>query len=195
MVETKLMKGNTGKRERPDRHGLNPCASVFSVTSVFSRPPRKGRKGERGAALLEFAIGATVFMTVLFGVLQFGVLLWTHNALTDAARRGARYAVNQCDPADGSCANSSTSIDRTKNVVVYGTPNPPASAQPVVRGLTTNNVQVTYSGFGVNAGSVTVQIVNYDFSFVVPFFGTTLRMPAYSTTLTGENAGYAPPNL
>nr|MDQ3746139.1 pilus assembly protein [Acidobacteriota bacterium] len=42
------------------------------------------REGERGAALLEFAIGATVFMTVVFGVLQFGVLLWTHNALTGA---------------------------------------------------------------------------------------------------------------
>ena len=153
------------------------------------------RESERGAALLEFAIGATVFMTVVFGVLQFGVLLWTHNALTDAARRGARYAVNQCDPSDGACPNSSTSIDRTKNVVVYGTPNPAAGAQPVVRGLTTSNVQVSYSGFGVNAGAVKVSIVNYDFSFVVALFGTTLRMPAYQTTLTGENAGYVPPNL
>ena len=156
---------------------------------------KQGRKGERGAALLEFAIGATVFMTVTLGILQFGVLLWTHNALNDAVRRGARYAVNQCDPADGSCANSSTSVDRTKNVVVYGTPNPPAGAQPVVKGLTASNVQVTYSGFGVNAGSVTVSIVNYDFSYVVALFGSTLRMPAYRTTLTGENAGYAPPNL
>ena len=92
-------------------------------------------------------------------------------------------------------ANSSTSVDRTKNVVVYGTPNPPADAQPVVKGLTAGNVQVTYSGFGVNAGSVTVSIVNYDFSYVVALFGSTLRMPAYRTTLTGENAGYAPPNL
>jgi Flp pilus assembly protein TadG len=156
---------------------------------------KRDRKGERGAALLELAIGATVFLTVVFGVLQFGVLLWTHNALTDAARRGARYAVNQCDPSDGSCPNSSTSVDRTKNVVVYGTPAPAAGAQPVVKGLTTDNVQVTYSGFGVNAGSVTVRIVNYDFSYVVALFGSTLRMPAYSTTLPGENAGYVPPSL
>ena len=156
---------------------------------------KRERKGERGAALMEFTIGAALFMTVTFGVLQFGVLLWTHNALTDAARRGARYAINQCDPADASCPSSSTSVDRTKNVVVYGTPNPPTGAQPVVKGLTTANVAVNYSGFGVNAGAVKVSIVNYDFSFVVPLFGTTLRMPSYQTTLTGENAGYVPPNL
>ena len=156
---------------------------------------KRDRKGERGAALMELAIGAAVFMTVVFGVLQFGVLLWTHNALTDAVRRGARYAVNQCDPSDGACPNSSTSVDRIKNVVVYGTPNPAAAAQPVVNGLTTANVAVTYNGFGVNAGTVKVGITGYDFSFSVALFGTTLRMPAYSTTLPGENAGYVPPNL
>jgi hypothetical protein len=156
---------------------------------------KRDRQGERGAALVEFSVGAAVFMTVTFGVLQFGVLLWTHNALTDAVRRGARYAINQCDPADGSCPNSSTSVDRTKNVVVYGTPNPPAGAPPVVKGLTAGNVQVSYSGFGVNAGAVKISVVNYDFSYVLPFFGTTLRMPSYQTTLTGENAGYVPPNL
>jgi Flp pilus assembly protein TadG len=144
---------------------------------------------------MEFTIGASVFLTAIFAVLQFGILLWTHNALTDAVRRGARYAINQCDPADGSCPGASTSIDRAKKMVVYGTPNPATGAQPVVKGLTTDNVQVSYSGFGVNAGAVKVSIVNYDFSFVVPLFGTTLRMPSYQTTLTGENAGYVPPDM
>ena len=156
---------------------------------------KRERKEERGAALMEFTIGASVFLTAIFAVLQFGILLWTHNALTDAVRRGARYAINQCDPADGSCPGASTSVDRAKNMVVYGTPNPDTGAQPVVKGLTTDNVQVSYTGFGVNAGAVKVSIVNYDFSFVVPLFGTTLRMPSYQTTLTGENAGYVPPDM
>ena len=52
----------------------------------------KTNKTERGASLLEFAIAATVFLTVIFGVLECGRFLWTHNALKDAARRGARYA-------------------------------------------------------------------------------------------------------
>jgi len=50
------------------------------------------KTNERGSTLVEFAIGATVFLTAMFAVLEFGRALWTHNALTDAARRGARYA-------------------------------------------------------------------------------------------------------
>lgn len=51
------------------------------------------RKTERGATLVEFAIGATVFFTVMFAVVEFGRMLYVHNALSDAALRGARYAV------------------------------------------------------------------------------------------------------
>ena len=54
-----------------------------------------GKAGQRGATLVEFAIAATVLLTAIFAVLEFGRALWTHNALSDAARRGARYAINQ----------------------------------------------------------------------------------------------------
>ena len=53
------------------------------------------KAGQRGSTLVEFAIGATVFLMVMFAVLEFGRALWIHNALSDAARRAARYAVNQ----------------------------------------------------------------------------------------------------
>jgi Flp pilus assembly protein TadG len=139
---------------------------------------KKSKTGERGSTLLEFAIGATVFLTVMFGVIEFGRLLWTHNALTDATRRGARYAIN----------HPSTDSDAVKNVVVYG--DPAGGTQPVVENLTKNsNVVVQYSNFGVGQGTVTVSIVNYQFQFVVPIVGTTIQLPGYSTTLTGENAG------
>lgn len=156
---------------------------------------RRFNRDERGAALVEFALGAAVFMTVVFAVLEFGILLWTHNALTDAARRGARYAINQCSPSDGACTGASTSIERTKNVVVYGTPSPASGAQPLVRGLTAAKVKVNYSSFGVSAGKVSVSIDGFDYGFVLPMFGSAIRMPAYRTTLTGENAGYTPPDM
>ncbi|HVF56447.1 MAG TPA: TadE family protein [Pyrinomonadaceae bacterium] len=156
---------------------------------------KRNRRDERGAALVEFAIGSTIFLLVIFAVLEFGILLWTHNALTDATRRGARYAINQCNPGETACANSSTSVERTKNVVVYGDPNPSAGAKPILRGLEAANVQVNYSSFGVSAGRVTVSIDSYDYSFVLSMLGSAIRMPAYRTTLTGENAGYVPANL
>ena len=144
-----------------------------------------GRDGERGAALVEFAIGATVFLTALFAALEGGHLLWTHNALTGAARRGARYAVTH---PQGAAAD-------VQNVVIYGEPQPAADAQPLVPRLTADNVQVAYNGFGVGAGRVTVSIESYDYNFIVPLIGVTLRMPRYQTTLTGESAGYVPPTM
>jgi len=143
----------------------------------------KNRRDERGATLLEFAIGATVFLTAMFAVIEFGRALWTHNALSDAARRGARYAVN----------HPVTDVAAVQNVVVYG--DPAGGSQPLVNNLTTSNVQVQYSGFGLGAGTVSVSITNYKFQFIIPIVGTTISMPNYNTTLTGENAGLVPPNL
>ena len=140
------------------------------------------KKSERGTALVEFAIGATVFFTVMFAVVEFGRMLYVHNALSDAARRGARYAV----------VHGAADVDNVKRMAVYGNTDG-GTQQPLVDHLTTNNVAVQYSGapntFGVNKGTVTVQIQNYDFNFSIPLVGGTIRMPMYKTTLTGENAG------
>jgi Flp pilus assembly protein TadG len=141
------------------------------------------RSDQRGATLVEFAIGATVFLTVMFAVLEFGRALWVHNALTDAARRGARYAV----------IHTAADADSVKNVVVYG--DPAGGTQPVVTNLTTANVNVTYSNFGLEGGTASVSITGYQFQFVLPLVSTSIQMPSYTTTLTGESAGLIPPNL
>ena len=65
----------------------------------------------------------------------------------------------------------------------------------MIPNLATTNVAVNYSGFGLNQGTVTVSITNYQFQFVVPIVGTTITMPAYSTTLTGESVGFIPVDL
>jgi hypothetical protein len=64
-----------------------------------------------------------------------------------------------------------------------------------VNNLTTANVNVTYSGFGLSGGTATVTITNYQFQFVIPIVSTSIQMPNYSTTLTGESAGLIPANL
>ena len=143
----------------------------------------KNRKNERGSTLVEFSIGITVFVTAMFGVLEFGRLLWVHNALTDAARRGARYAV----------MHSASDESAVKNIVVFG--DAAGTGQPMVNNLTTANVVVTYNSFGLNDGTVSVSITNYQFQFVVPIVGTTITLPSYSTTLTGESAGFIPASV
>ena len=138
---------------------------------------------ERGSTLVEFAIAATIFLTAMFAVIEFGRALWVHNALADAARRGARYAV----------LHSADDVDKVKNIVVYGDEN--GGAKPLVENLTADNVSVTYSQFALNKGTVTVSVTNYQFQFVIPIVGTTIQMPKYTTTLTGESVGFVPANL
>ena len=141
------------------------------------------RDNERGSTLVEFAIGITVFMTAMFAVMEFGRALWVHNALTDAARRGARYATLHTQADAGS----------VKNVVVYG--NPEGSGQPMLNNLSTGIVNVDYDNFGLNDGTVSVSIDEYQFQFVIPIFGATITMPSYKTTLTAESAGLFPANV
>jgi Flp pilus assembly protein TadG len=148
---------------------------------------KNSRRNERGAALMQFAIAATVFLTTMFGVVEFGRLYWTHNALRDATRRGARLAIVR--------KNDGAGIQAVKNAVVYGDPNAnPATATPVVSGLTTNNVLVEYQNYnGILLSSrASVSIVNYQFQFSVPLIGTTINMPAYRTSLPGESVGFVP---
>ena len=146
--------------------------------------------------MAEFAVVALIFLMIIFGIIEFGRLLYTHNALTDAARRGARYAVLL--PQNHPCV---------VNAVIYGETNinantcaPLEGRQPLVNGLGPTNVAVTYAGvspfaYGMNIGTATVTIQNYDFILSIPLLRRTLRMPAYRTTLTAESAGFVPPNI
>ena len=138
---------------------------------------------ERGSTLVEFAIAATIFLTAMFAVIEFGRALWVHNALADAARRGARYAV----------LHSADDVDKVKNIVVYGDEN--GGEKPLVENLTADNGSVTYSQYALKKGTVTVSVTNYQFQFVIPIVGTTIQMPNYTTTLTGESVGFVPANL
>jgi hypothetical protein len=154
------------------------------------------KSDQRGATLVEFAIGATVFMTAMFAVLEFGRALWTHNALSDAARRGARYAIHQpaSTPAGAKTGANDTdvgpSLEAIRNVTVYG--NPDGGTNPMVSDLTTDKVHVRYHYFGLGEGTVGVTIEGYQFQFAIPMVGTTITMPDYNTTLTAENAGVMP---
>ena len=143
---------------------------------------KKCNENERGSTLVEFAIGVTVFATAMFAVLEFGRALWVHNALTDAARRGARYASMQ----------KQSDVAKVKNVVVFG--NAAGTGNAMLENLGTGDVDVQYNSFGLNTGTVTVTI-DYQLQLMIPILGRTISMPSYSTTLTAESAGLIPNNV
>lgn len=153
----------------------------------MNQQARQRHDKEAGATLVEFSLAASVFLLALFGVLEISRLLWTYNALADGVRRGARYAA--LNPV-----NSETAV---RNMVVYGTASPGEGAAPIVYGLTTERVTVTYSGtFGVQRGTVTVRVSGYAFQFIaLPPLTGSLTLPEYQVSITGESAGIEPGNL
>jgi hypothetical protein len=54
------------------------------------------RKRQHGATLVEAALTMLVFFTFLFGILEFGRAYNIYQAVTSAAREGARFAVAPC---------------------------------------------------------------------------------------------------
>lgn len=53
---------------------------------------RSLRQDENGTAILEFTATFLVFITLLFGVIEFSYAFYQWNAATKALQRGARYA-------------------------------------------------------------------------------------------------------
>jgi len=165
---------------------------------------REHKKSERGAAVAEFAVACLFFFSVLIGIIEFGRLLYTHNALTDAARRGARYATLHTENA--ACV---------RNIVIYGEKHVDGDCEPtgppLVHGLTAATINVAYAGadtdndpeddvpidtsFGSNLGTATVTIENFTFNLGIPLLNIAISMPNYQTTMSAESAGQEPADL
>lgn len=55
-------------------------------------------RSRKGAAAIEMAVGLLPFVLAIFGVMEFGRLMWAQNALNFAVQQGARcMLVGTCD--------------------------------------------------------------------------------------------------
>ncbi len=68
---------------------------------------RRITAAEGGATAVEFALVAPMFLMLVFGAIEFGRVLWTEQALQEAAIAGARcMAIAQGTKPNGSCTAS-----------------------------------------------------------------------------------------
>lgn len=122
--------------------------------------PLRYRRGERGAALVEFALVLPLLLVVIAGIVDFGFLFQRYEVVTNAAREGARLASLPS-------YNGQTDLIRAhvRNYVQQGL------------SLTTAGINGTVpnSAAGVN-------IVNTTLSYVVS--GVTYQVPAVTVTVT-----------
>jgi Flp pilus assembly protein TadG len=57
-----------------------------------SRTPETRRHAERGETLVEFAFASVIFFMMIFGIIEFGIVIWNYNLVSNLAQEGARYA-------------------------------------------------------------------------------------------------------
>ena len=134
-----------------------------------TRFPRLGKvpHGERGNAMLEFAIGATTLVSIFAGTFQFGYTFYQYNLLKNAVENGATYAALKTYNS----ATSTPSNDfktAVQNIVVYGDPG--GGSTPIVPGLATNDVNLNVTFTNGVPTAMTVSISSHTIQAV---FGNT----------------------
>lgn len=115
--------------------------------------------GDRGAAAaVEFALIIVPFTLVMFGVIEFGRLLWTLNALQETAIAGARCI----GVLNTSCASSGAYSSTSAASFVKST----ASQWGIT--LTTADIATTNSTTCAGVGDFSQVTITYTFATVVP---------------------------
>lgn len=130
---------------------------------------RNGPRRQAGAAIVEFALVAMIFFTLLLGIMEFGRWLFTLNAANEATRWGARLAV---------VCSVDAPVIKQKMRAILG------------ESVSDNNqISVQYVPSGCDASNcetVTVQLSGATFTPVVPFMGATVALPPFTTSLPRE---------
>jgi Flp pilus assembly protein TadG len=80
---------------------------------------------DEGATLVEFALASAIFLTMLFGIIQTALAVYSYNFVSEAARDAARYAIvrgNQCSVIAGTdfnCKADNAAIQAYVQSLVY----------------------------------------------------------------------------
>jgi Flp pilus assembly protein TadG len=136
------------------------------IPTIFSRGIHvsgevtvQGRRDERGAAAVEFALILPLLLMFVFGIVEFGRAYNARIELTAAVREGARAAA-LADPA----APAATTDTATKTATINGAPG----LKPA---LIASQVAVTACPVNPGASTNAEVTATYPFSYDIPFLG------------------------
>ena len=119
------------------------------MLKLIRRRRAKGQKGEKGQAIVEFALLVPIFLLLVFTIVDFGMGFYSWITVTNAAREGARL---------GAVLATEQQIEDR----VYESVSLPDEATKMI--VTVTNAE------GVPGESVTVK-VDYDYDLITPMAG------------------------
>jgi Flp pilus assembly protein TadG len=115
---------------------------------------RRFVRGERGAAMVEFALATPLLITLAFGVVDFGRAFYAYNKLSSVVRDGARFGAAQGSGGVTNAAMQTTIQNRISSAILaeYGLVGAvaPGTGQVAVS-VTDTDVTVTVQGYSFNS--------------------------------------------
>jgi Flp pilus assembly protein TadG len=140
---------------------------------------------EDAAEIVEFALAAAIVFALIYGIIQFSLVMYTGNFVATAAQQGTRYAAVRGSDWTSPCASASSygckaTADDVQNYVLSLT-------HPGIN-LTASNVTVTWLTTTAAGGTCAqysqgcqVEVkVSYTYPLNIPFFSATIPLSSTS---------------
>lgn len=117
---------------------------------------------ERGVVAAEFALLLPVFLLLLFGIIEFGMLMYGREVVTNAAREGARAGIVQ-----GPNKPDGDTIKAIAEGYLTGT------------GINPGDVEFTpiNAGPGFSSPTMLTMTAEYDYHFLIPYIPAIVGIP------------------
>jgi len=131
------------------------------------------QQNERGAAAVEFALLLPVLLTILYGIIEFGMIMYGREVVTNASREGARAGIIQVSPKP-----TSGQITTIATNYLTGT------------GINPSQVTITVTGAGGARPTLLPVPGPYNVPWLFPDIPTVLGLPSplpISMTTTMRN--------
>jgi Flp pilus assembly protein TadG len=117
-------------------------------------------QNDRGAVATEFALLLPIFLTILIGIIEFGMIMYGREIVTNATREGARAGITQGPPKLTPGAITTISNNYLLNT-----------------GINPANVTFTAVGAGgANPATLTVT-ATYSYFFLIPYIPAMTGIP------------------
>jgi Flp pilus assembly protein TadG len=119
---------------------------------------------QKGVAAIEFAIVLPLLMMIVFGIIEFGLLMYDKQVITNASREGARIGISDAVVSDAEI-EAVVANYVANNLITFGSPTSPVTTiEPADR-------------TGMVFGEDVTVTVTYDYDFLI--------LPGFVASLTG----------
>lgn len=160
---------------------------------LFAKP--ECWRSEQGATVVEMALSVMILLTVLFGLIEICMALYTYHYVSDAAREGTRYAIVHgaeypvlptCPVPSGPCTATGPEIQTYVQELGYPGINP--SNMTVTTAWSAYPVGGACNAVGCNGpGDLVTVTAQYNFLLSIPFTtATTLNLSSTSSMVISQ---------